>query len=261
MNIILSIIAFDLKQIFILQKEYLVKTKKLNDDSFYNSFDLDNDWIFFCMCVYDKLKKFKIIKDKQIPYEDVNVDDIINIIEDVKQTNIGFMGELKKSYNTLKMDYLNYLKSKYNTIITIADKYNKIKATLTNGINYIRGIKKEPTDCVKKLFSEFMLILFQYNTDKFPITINATNVGDSTKLQFEFETLVKKQSQYYFDNFDDKIKIAFLTKEISSESNPNNTTQNIKKLESQLEEAKKKNSVTIGGNRNKTKKLKPTKYN
>ena len=234
MNIILTIITYDLKDLFILQKKFLKDTNQIKDYSFYSDFDLENEWIYFCICVYDKLKKLKNIKDKKIPIEIIDKDDVLDIINEVDNHDLKFIKMLKEKITGFKEMIFNYLKTNSQNFLKFIQTINYIKEKIKNLI-----IKKE-TDCVRELFSEFMLILFQYTyyPDKFPIKINTLNVGDSTKLQKYFDDYIEQQNKFYFQDFDNKIEIAYLEKEITNETDPNRIQKKIEEYKKRLEESK-----------------------
>jgi hypothetical protein len=255
MNIILSIIIYDLKEIFILQKNYL----KDDPESFYNKFDLNNEWIYFCICVYDELVKVK----KENPTAIIDTNEILKIIEFVKTNKLTYFESFKNLFNKGAQAF-------FNPISSFKSFMGKLASTTVKGVKYVLGMPTIPPkpDCVKMLFAKFMLILYQYENDanNFPLTINTTNVGDSTKFQEYFDKVVQQQSKYYDAQFGDSIQIAYLTKEIANEKDVNNTSDKLKRLEDELQQLliKKGKGVTGGTktrkskNKGKTRKFRKT---
>jgi hypothetical protein len=252
MNIILSIITYDLKEIFILQQKYLKEEKLDNPESFYNNFDLENNWIFFCISVYDEMVKLK----KTNPTSVIDTNEILKIIEFVKENKLTYFENFKEVFNKISPRI-------FKVASAIGTFMGKIATSIKKGFNKYILLKNEiepKPDCVKILFANFMLILYQYENDiaKFPLKINTTNVGDSTKFQEYFDKVIQQQSKYYDTEFGNSIQIAYLTKEIANEKDENNSTDKLKKLEDQLQQLleKKMQVAQVGGNRTKMRKPK-----
>ena len=224
MNIILTIITIELKELFILQQAYL-KNKTIKD-TFYDDFDFYREWMFFCVCVYDKI--IQTHKNNGL----VKKEDIFVILENVKKNNVDFIREITKTME--KQPVVNVTDApgaSGNPVAKIKSWGESLKARVsaskttigawkTNILSKI-GIKPTPAtpettnDCVKKLFVDFMYILYlhDFNIEKFPLTININNPGDSTSLQEYFDDVVEQQRNYYNQKFDDIIKVEYLKAE------------------------------------------------
>jgi hypothetical protein len=198
-----------------LQQIYLEKIKKVDQNSFYNKFDLDNQWLFFCISVYNKLKELKNKKN-------IEKEDILKIIDAVKKRHIMLISDIKEA----TINLTDKIK-KMPIIRNVVNRYSQLKEAI---------LPAPKIDCVKNLFAEFMFILFQYEYDRdnVPIVINTSNVGDSTVLQEKFKEVVLQQSNYDFAKFDNDIKVSYLNAQVINETENNNTDAQINKLETQI---------------------------
>jgi hypothetical protein len=271
MNIILSIITIELQELFILQQEYL--KKQSIEDSFYKDFDFYREWMFFCVCVYDK------IKIAQNNFGTFEKNDIFIILENVKQNNVDFIAAITAA--TGKQPIINIVDPPgYNmNIAPLMKKWGenfkifqqKSNSNISNIKNRFLSIfRSKPittttpestNDCMKKLFVDFMYILYLYEfkIDKFPLTINVNNPGDSTSLQEYFEKVVNQQRNYYDQKFDYIIKVEYLKAEESSKQDELLSAQNVNRLQdnvdiarANLEKLPKRGGVQIKTNKNKT---------
>jgi hypothetical protein len=178
MNIILSIIAFDLGDLFKLERIYLLKMRQFERDYISFFYNLDTDWISFCINIYDIIKKTHKSNIQNTSFTEINVEYLLGIINNIYKNKEDT--RIDKIINFFKRDKPNVL-SKYVNM------------------------------AVRTLFCELILMVFQYQFEptKFPKTISFDDSGDSTKLQSIFNAYVKKQNEFMFSDYDKKIQNAF----------------------------------------------------
>jgi hypothetical protein len=256
MNIILSIITNELKELFILQQAYL-KDQTVKD-SFYDDFDFYRQWLFFCVCVYNKIMQTHKNNGS------VKKEDIFIILENVKKNNVDFIETAQKDGVIDEQPIVNVTDTpgtNDNAVERTKTWGTKLKAMLSNTNNKFKqletnflanfvikpaeDITESTSDCVKKLFVEFMYILYlyEYKIDKFPLTININNPGDSSNFQDWFDEVIATQSNYYNRKFDDIIKIEYLKAEYF------NTTDKVDVLKrtNQLQDSVNKSITELNG--------------
>jgi len=269
MNIILTIITIEMQELFILQQAFL--KKKDVKDSFYHDFDFYRQWMFFCVCIYDKI--IQTHKNNGI----VKKEDIFLILENVKQNNVDFISELNKQIGVQPVlsvvEKPGMIDSAVNKVklwnqkfkgflVASKTKISDMKTNLKTKILSTIGITEKKTlettnDCVKKLLVDFMYILYLYefNIDEFPLTININNPGDSTTLQTYFDDVVKQQRNYYENKFDDIIKIEHLKAETFNIEDQMNILERTNKFQEDVNASKAKmdimrtatKTVSVGG--------------
>jgi hypothetical protein len=231
MNIILSIITMEILGLFKLQKEYL---QKINEkDKFYEDFDLDREWIFFCICVFDKIKLMHEINNTI-----VQKTDIFKILENVRETNLIFIQKLTQA---LPQTQSTLSSIKNNIKDAMSKTTNVLKDTFKYVKSFVTTVEEKPQDCVKQLFVDFIYILYQYEYDRknFPLTINITNGGDSTKYQDKFLPIVNMQREYYERKFNDIINLEYFKANVSNKKDQVQVAEMINEYEKKSDAADK----------------------
>lgn len=231
MNLILSILFFELKPIFIDEFKFNLSILKINANDLkgLNVFDLENKWLGFCNNIYHTMEElFKDAEPSSITEEDV-----VKIIQgtvdeyDYKpqtRTVPNMFGPGTKEV-AVKPAIIDMKKS-------LNKGFNVAKSVLTSIKNAfsVPTLEIPTSNDVQLLFSRFMIILFKYekNINTFPNKIELSYTGDFTGLQEQFIDIVDTQSTFIQNFFYHNLDSALINTQVAQATNMNAQNKELK---------------------------------